>query len=322
VPVVPPAGADARSLREALLAMGARLEAPNTGAWQVGGGDGLVGVAHSLADPEAGVKLALLIGGLCARGLTSLRESSAPRHRVERLLRERGVEVARRREPGGDTYVLSVEGGQPVQATEVEIPGDLRLAYPLLAPALARRNSEVIVRRVALRSAARGFLDLLRQIGGEVQAAELGNDVVDLTATCSALKPTRVAGQRAERVAAQAPLLAVLATQIAGEFVIRDVPGWRQDEAGPLGCLFEVLRQMGARVGEYPEGLVIKGGQPLQGARVESRGSADLAMALGAAGMLAHGEMVIAGADCLSATFPDYFAVLRTLGERPKERKR
>ncbi|MEW6750954.1 MAG: hypothetical protein AB1505_08245 [Candidatus Latescibacterota bacterium] len=317
VPVLPPPASDRRdALLAGLRAMGARIETSGAGHCVVGGGDGLVGVVHPLADPDPGVALALLVAGLGARGITALRETLGGRRRVDLLLQERGIRVERRRPPEGEGVLLCLEGGQGVRAVEAEIPGDLRLAYPLLVPPLVRKGSQVVVRRVQLRAAERGFLDLLRQIGGKLETTDLGHDLVDLTVSSSSLKPTRVAGQRAERIAAQAPLLAVLATQIPGEFVIRDVPGWQQDGVGPPDSLFALLKLMGARVGEYPEGLVIKGGQPLQGTRVESRGDPDLAMALGAAGLLAHGEMVIAGADCVGATFPDYFAVLRKLKEK------
>ena len=54
-----------------------------------------------------------------------------------------------------------------------------------------------------------------------------------------------------------------------------------------------MLKLLGARLGEYPEGLVIQGGGPLGGTALDSLGDAPMAMAWGIAGALAHGESLV-----------------------------
>ena len=113
--------------------------------------------------------------------------------------------------------LLSVEGGQALKATDVEVPGQLALAYPLIGAALCRKGSELTIKRVAIRSGQRAFLDLLRQIGAEIVAEDCGQNECDLHVSASPLKATRVAGSRAAKVADQIALLAVLATQDEGD---------------------------------------------------------------------------------------------------------
>ena len=119
-----------------------------------------------------------------------------------------------------------------------------------------------------------------------------------------------------EKVIEQLPLLAVLATQTSGEFVIRDVAHLRQGEFDYVAHLFELLKQIEARVGEYPEGIVVKGGLPLRGARIDAVDDPGLAMAFAVAGLLAESEMVIAGCECLDSVYPDFFATLHSLREK------
>lgn len=304
-----------RQLFTLLAPMSAQVGQEMEDTFAVGGAKQLVGVAHEPVDVEPAVKLALLIAGLYAEGTTSLRESAGNRNRMERFLRERQVTVERRRQEDSQ-YLVSIAGGQTFQTCDVDIAGDLRLAYPLMVAALARRGSDLQVKRVALRSGQRGFLDLLRQIGAEIAIEDLGNDAVDLAVSYSELIPTRVAGQRMEKVIEQLPLLAVLATQTSGEFVIRDVAHLRQGEFDYVAHLFELLKQIEARVGEYPEGIVVKGGLPLRGARIDAVDDPGLAMAFAVAGLLAESEMVIAGCECLDSVYPDFFATLHSLREK------
>ena len=76
-----------------------------------------------------------------------------------------------------------------------------------MLPALALKGSRLTVERVAVRSGRRYFLDLLRQIGGEFELQDLGEETYDLHVHPSELKSTRVAAQRADNVHLQVPLL-------------------------------------------------------------------------------------------------------------------
>jgi 3-phosphoshikimate 1-carboxyvinyltransferase len=310
-------GERCRELAALLAGMGATADQESATVFAVGGGGRLRGGAVPAVDPEPGMKLALLVAGLYADGVTSLAESAGNRSRVERLLRERQVAVERRWQEQTNHYLVSVAGGQAVRSCQVEMPADLRLAYPLMVPALAVKGSGLTVRRVALRTGQRAFLELLRQTGGQIEIRELENETADLTVRFSRLKSTRVAGQRTERLLDQVALLAVLATQTQGEeFVIRDIGSLRQGPFDYVSHLFALLRRLEARVGEFPEGLVIKGGFPLRGARIETRGDPGLVMAFAAAGSLAESETVIEGTESLAEIYPDFFDALRALQER------
>jgi len=304
-----------QQLLNLLAPISAQVGQETENTFAVGGAEQLVGAAHEPVDVEPSVKFALLIAGLYAEGTTSLRESAGNRNRMERFLRERQVTVERSRQEGNQ-YLVSIEGGQMLHPFDVDIAGDLRLAYPFVVAALARRGSDLQVKRVALRSGRRGFLDLLRQIGAEIAIEDLGNDAVNLAVSYSELIPTRVAGQRMEKVIEQLPLLAVLATQTSGEFVIRDVAHLRRGEFDYVAHLFELLKRIEARVGEYPEGIVIKGGLPLQGTRIDAGDDPGLTMAFAVAGLLAESEMVIAGCECLDPVYPDFFTTLHALREK------
>ncbi len=285
-----------RPLLDLLAQLGFAVEQESAGTF-VTGGQQAKGFVLSEVPPTDALALGSMVAALFAEGTTALKVGS----RVERLLRGRGVVVERRK-------LLSVEGGQALQATDVEVPGQLALAYPLMGAALCRKRSELTIRRVAIRPGQRAFLDLLRQIGAQIAAEDRGQNECDLHVSASPLKATRVAGGRAAKVVDQIALLAVLTTQATGTTVIRDVEGVPHVEH-----LCAALRSLGARIGQFPEGLVVKGGFPLQGGQLDGKGDPGLTMAFAVAGLLAEGELTIQGSECLTPVWPDFFKIVQSI---------
>ena len=288
-----------RPLIDLLAELGLAVEQESADTF-VTGGQQAKGCVFSEAPTTDALALGAMVGALFAEGTTALKSS----RRVERLLRGHGVAVERRK-------LLSVEGGQALQATDVEVPGQLALAYPLMGAALCRKRSELTIKRVAIRPGQRAFLDLLRQIGAQIAAEnreEATRFECDLHVSASQLKATRVAGARAAKVADQIALLAVLATQTMGTTVIRDVEGVPHVEH-----LCAALRSLGARIGQFPEGLVVKGGFPLQGGQLDGEGDPGLTMAFAVAGLLAEGELAIQGSECLTSVWPDFFKTVQSI---------
>ena len=285
-----------RLLLDLLAQVGFAVEQECAGIFVVGGQQAK-GFVLSAAPPTAALALGVVVAALFAEGTTALKVGTS----AEQLLRERGVVVERRR-------MLSLEGGQALQATDVEVPGQLELAYPLMGAALCRKGSELTIKRVAIRPGQRAFLDLLRQIGAQIAAKDLGGNECDLHVSASPLKATRVAGSRAAKVADEIALLAVLATQMKGTTVIRDI-----EDLPHVEHLCAALRSLDARIGQFSEGLVIEGGFPLQGGQLDGQGDPGLTMAFAVAGLLAEGELTIAGSECLTSIWPDFFKAVQSI---------
>ena len=286
-----------RPLLNLLAQLGFAVEQESADTFVIGGQQAK-GFVLSEAPPTDALALGAMVAALFAEGTTALKVGS----RVERLLREHGVTVERRK-------LLLVEGGQALQGVDVEVPGQLALAYPLMGAALCRKGSELTIKRIAIRSGQRAFLDLLRQIGAEIVAEDIGERVCDLHVSASQLKATRVAGSRAAKVADQIALLAVLATQVTGTTVIRDI-----EDMPHVEHLCAALRSLDARIGQFPEGLVIKGGFPLQGGQLDGKGDTGLTMAFAVAGLLAEGELTVEGSECLTSIWPDFFKTVQSIG--------
>jgi len=303
-----------------------RVAEEEEGVFRLSGDGEMKGVDYADTDLEPSLKLALLLAGMYADGETTIREPSKSRDRVELELKRRGVEVTGIR-PDPAERVLKVSGGQTLAPLSLPISGQMELALPLMVAALTVKRSVVRIRKVAVRSDNRAFYDLLRQLGGRLELEDEDQGAADMVARFTPLRSTRVAQGRAERLIAHVPLLAVLATQTEGEFIIRDIDALRGSEDALRGSeadydlvahLLSLLRLIGAKVGEYPEGLVIDGGHPLQGTRIDSKGDPGVVQAFAVAGLLASGDMEIEGAECLDGVFPGFFDSLAILKGRKK----
>lgn len=286
-----------RLLLNLLAQLGFAVEQERADTFVIGGQQAK-GFVLSAPPPTDALALGAMVAALFAEGTTALKVG----RRVECLLREYGVAIERRK-------LLSVAGGQALQAKDVEVPGQLELAYPLMGAALCRKGSRLTIKRVDIRSGQRAFLDLLRQIGAQIEAEGLEGNECDLHVSASQLKATRVAGQRAAKVADQIALLAVLATQTKGTTVIRDI-----EDVPYAEYLCAALRSLDARIGQFPEGLVIQGGFPLQGGQLDGKGAPGLTMAFAVAGLLAEGELTIQGSECLTPIWPDFFKTVQSIG--------
>ncbi len=304
----------ARRLLELLAPMGVASSEETEGVFRFDSDQPLRGAEYGNEEIPRIVKLSLLIAAMLAEGRTVVREPVSTRDKADHLLRARGVDIEGTRGVDRSERCLGLEGGQTLGAAELEVSGQLTLAMPILTAAMALRGSKVSIKNVAMRSGKRLFLDLARQIGADVEVQEEGSVCDLLVKGGGTIKATRVAEKRAEHLLDHVALLAVLATQTEGAFVIRDISTLQQVHGFDyMAHLVAALRSMGAKVGEYPEGIVVEGGHALTGVALHSNGDPGFVQAFSVAAMLAQGETVIHGTECLDGVFPGFFDTLNSL---------
>jgi 3-phosphoshikimate 1-carboxyvinyltransferase len=262
---------------------------------------------------SAQVKTAVLFAGLFAETPTTVVEPVPTRDHTERLLRLAGVEVDRE----GDRITLWPGSLGPFG---LDIPGDVSSAAYFLCLAAAREGWRARCPRVGLNPGRDGFLEVLREMGAEVdvepgEPAGGTEPVGDVEVRGRGLRATTVAGAIVPRLIDELPVLAVLATQAEGTTEIRDAEELRIKESDRITHLVTGLRLMGARCEQLHDGLIIDGPASLHPAAVEAEGDHRLAMAFAIAACLATapGETRIAGAESVDVSYPSFFQDLAAL---------
>lgn len=282
-------------------------------------GGGLQAIDYVMPIASAQVKSAVLLAGLFASGESVVREPGPARDHTERLLRAMGVPVqidgARVRissplQPL--TRLCGPDGGA------YPIPADpSSAAFPLVAATLVR-GSEVQVLGTGTNPTRTGLLDILQAMGAEIQTTNEGGDAIEPTADLlvqgTELNALEISGEVVVRAIDEFPVLAVAATQAAGQTTVRDAGELRVKESDRIASVAQELRKMGVELVEAEDGFTVRGPARLRGAEVDSHMDHRLAMALAVAALLAEGETRITHAEVMDDSFPDFVPLMRSLG--------
>jgi 3-phosphoshikimate 1-carboxyvinyltransferase len=106
------------------------------------------------------------------------------------------------------------------------------------------------------------------------------------------------------------PIFTIAACAAEGETRIYDASELRVKETDRLKALSRELSKMGAKIVEHSDGLRIEGGHPLKGCEVSSYGDHRMAMAFAVAGLIAQGETIVNGVECINTSFPEFVDIL------------
>jgi len=274
-------------------------------------GGSLHGIDYVAPVASAQIKSCLLLAGIQADRLTTVRAPAASRDHTERLLRAQGASVVE------DGATVTVQGAAELMAVDVEVPGDFSSAAYWLALGCSHPHAQVEVQNVGINPTRTGFLDILSEMGGEVevvgQREVAGEPRADLRARSSRLRGVAVGGDLVPRAIDELPLVAILGLFASGVTEIRDAAELRVKESDRIGSLARELTRLGARVEELSDGLRVEGGRRLEAAECESYGDHRLAMSLAIAGLAGPG-IVIRGAGCVGISYPEFWDHARVLG--------
>jgi 3-phosphoshikimate 1-carboxyvinyltransferase len=271
----------------------------------------LKGIAYALPVASAQVKSALLLAGLLAEGRTVLTEPLPSRDHTERMFRGLGILI--------ETKGLEVSLKSPSEFSgrEIDVPGDFSSAAFFIVAATIVKDSELVIRQVGVNPSRTGLLDLLSEMGAEIRLEnrrELNHEpVADLVVRSRPLKGILIRPESVPRTIDEFPVLCVAAAVAEGETVVRGAEELRVKETDRIQTIVSELSKLGVDLKELPDGLVIRGGRKLSGARCLSYGDHRIAMALAIAGLVAEGETVVEGAEWIETSFPGFSSLLKSV---------
>jgi len=298
---------------EPLARMGAVIDAQEGGLppLRIRGGRALRGIEFDSPVASAQVKSAVLLAGLQAQGVTSVREPHPTRDYTERMLSAFGVDIDF--SPGR----ARLRGGQRMRATGIAVPADFSSAAFFIVAATLVPGSELRLRSVGLNPRRTGLLAALRMMGADIveegRASRGGEPVADLVVRHAPLRGIAVPAELVPDMIDEFPALAVAAACARGTTVISGAAELRVKESDRIAAMAAGLRALGAEVAERADGAVIEGGA-LAGGAVESLGDHRIAMAFAVAGQLADGEVAIADVANVATSFPGFDELARQAG--------
>ena len=302
-----------RRVVEPLSRMGARIWGRQGGQLAplaLQGGE-LAGLDYDSPIASAQVKSALLLAGLYAEGPTTVKEPHLSRDHSERMLSYFGAKV----EPfaGG----VRIFPRPALKGREVHVPGDISSAAFFMVAALVTPGSDVLIRNVGINPTRSGIIDILQAMGGDLRVLDprehSGEPVADIHVRSSDLQGIDIGGELVPRAIDEFPVVSVAACFAQGQTVIRDARELRVKETDRIAAMTSELTRLGASVEPREDGMVVIGGQPLQGGRVTSHGDHRIAMSMAVAALVAAGPVTIDDVQCTATSFPNFWELLESI---------
>jgi 3-phosphoshikimate 1-carboxyvinyltransferase len=198
---------------------------------------------------------------------------------------------------------------QKVKPRSLEIPGDATAAtYPAAAAAIC--GGSVTVENVDAHEIRGGqgdarFFSILEEMGcgvsrgrGTVTVRRVGElqGIVENVRDCSDVFPS----------------LAVIATQCETPTELGGIAHTRLQESDRIRAVADGINALGGKATAYGDSIRIEPA-PLRGGVVDAKGDHRVAMAFSILGLQVPG-LAIEGAESVSKTFPDFYALLTQLG--------
>jgi 3-phosphoshikimate 1-carboxyvinyltransferase len=294
--------------------MGARIDSEEGGRPPLSiHGDGeLTAIHYDLPMASAQVKSCVLLAGLYARGKTSVTEPAPTRDHTERMLRGFGVEVGR-----DEAGVISVEGGQALEAVDIDVPSDISSATFFLVAASIAPGSDLLLTHVGINPTRIGVLNILSLMGADItlkNEREVGGEpVADIHVRYAPLKGIEIPEDQVPLAIDEFPALFIAAACAEGRTVLRGAEELRVKESDRIAAMAEGLTTLGVKTQVLDDGLIIDGG-PIGGGEIRTFHDHRIAMAFAIAGLRAEREIHVLDADHVATSFPGFDALARGLG--------
>ena len=303
---------------EPLRRMGADIDLSDGGApVVVRGRRPLRAVDHVLNVASAQLVGALVLAGLAATGVTTIRVPGAVRDHTERLLRALGAEIERTDDSTGSTTTL--HGPAALSSFELVVPGDFSSAAAWLVAASMHREATLTLTSVGLNPTRTALIDVLLAMGADIEPTvtdhRTGEPVGDIVVRGGRrLRAVSLGAAEIAPLIDELPLLAVAMATADGTSEVRGATELRVKESDRIATMAAALNAAGATVEELPDGWRISRGRPLH-ARVETRGDHRVAMAMAVAAWTGVAKTVdLDDPACVAVSYPSFWDDARRIG--------
>lgn len=264
-------------------------------------------IHYDMPMASAQVKSAILLAGLFGDGTTSVSEPAPTRDHTERMLRGFGYPV--RAENGQ----IEITGGGALQATAIDVPGDISSAAFFLVGACIAEGSTMLIRHVGVNPTRVGVVEILRLMGADISLqneTEVGGEpVADLRVGASKLRGIKIPEALVPLAIDEFPALFIAAACAEGETVLSGAEELRVKESDRIEAMARGLKQLGVEAQPTPDGIIIQGNPNASvfgGGEIDSFGDHRIAMAFAMASLRASAPIRILNCANVNTSFPNF----------------
>ena len=279
---------------------------------KIRGGE-LKAIKYNSKIASAQVKSCILLAGLYADGVTSVREPEKSRDHTERMLKMFGCRL----KIAGSK--VTVKGPVKLKSPgTIEIPGDISSAAFFIVAGCILPGAKIVIKNVGLNPTRTGILDILKKMGADVnlkfkiKSLKL-EPAGDIVVKSSRLKGVTISPKEVVKGIDEIPVIMVAACFAKGRTTIRGIEELRVKETDRIKSMVTNLRKIGADIRVEGGLIVINGGKLLHGANVSSFGDHRTAMSMLVAGLGTKGKVTVVGLGCIKKSFPGFLTFFKEL---------
>ena len=256
---------------------------------------------------SAQVKSAILFAGLHLDDETSVIETKATRNHTENLL---GLTIV-----NFDQKIISyVSKKNYPQSKDYFIPGDLSSAMFFIILALLSKNSELIIKNVSLNPTRIEGLQLLKNMGGDIQINVVGESnselFGDVLVKSSELSNVKIDSKIISSIIDEIPILSIAGLFAEEDFEIRGADELRVKESDRIRTLISNFRLLGLDLEEFSDGFRISGKIKKSNQSFNSFRDHRIAMAFAVLSSLLTDGGKVEGFESVSKSNPDFLSQL------------
>jgi 3-phosphoshikimate 1-carboxyvinyltransferase len=267
---------------------------------------------------SAQLKSALILSCLNAQAPLTIKEPALSRNHTEIMLKQFGAKIANL-----DELTVKLEPSE-LQSCNLTIPGDISSAAFLLVAASIIPGSEIQIQNVGLNPTRTGIVEVLKRMGASIEvkpkANSIGEQSGDIVVRSAELQGVEIAGDIIPNVIDELPILSLAAAQAKGTTIIKNAEELRVKESDRLKAMAKFLTDLGVKVEERPDGMIIEGldGKPFEpsGTTFDAGHDHRIAMTVGIASLRCTQSIKLDGAEWANVSFPGFFNLLQSLSNK------
>jgi len=190
---------------------------------------------------------------------------------------------------------------------EVFVEGDWsNAAFPLCMGAIGSHAITVRGLSADSRQGDRAIIDFLARFGAKIEKNDDGYTVSPA--------PLHGINIDASQIPDLVPVLATVASVAEGKTVIYNASRLRIKESDRLQSVSALLSNLGAKIWETEDGLILEGVPSLCGGAVSAFGDHRIAMSAAVASLVSASPVTLDGAEAVAKSYPDFWKEMKALG--------
>ncbi|MDO7976840.1 3-phosphoshikimate 1-carboxyvinyltransferase [Oceanotoga teriensis] len=265
-------------------------------------------IEYDLKIASAQVKSGLILCGLNCKEQSIIRGRIDSRDHTERILSAFNCDLQI------NSKNIIINPSRPKDIV-LKIPGDFSSASFFITLGVLHKNAEIILKNIGLNPSRTGYLNILKKMGADIEI-NLKDDIEpygDIKVKSSKLKNVNIPNEIIPNIIDEIPLLSLCGALSQGEFKINDISELRLKESDRIRSITENFKNIGLKVIEKNETLIIKGDQKIKGGIFNSFKDHRIAMLGGICGLLSEEGVEIKNSECVNISFPNFFDIIKQL---------